>query len=117
MPAECRGERDAMNFKVRGVEGTQQVSVNTFALEVKVNAVRILKALARNLGTSFFDYVEDVAKVCLDELICDPFEDSLRKESAKTLRFCMEACSKHPEQAKALFLRTNQKMMEDMNTR
>ena len=53
--------------------------MNTFALEVKTNAIKIMKSLARNLGTSFFDYVEDVAKVCLEEIIGDPFDENLRK--------------------------------------
>ncbi len=35
--------------------------MNTSALEVKTNAVEILKNISKNLGTAFFDYVEDVA--------------------------------------------------------
>ena len=56
-------------------------------MEVKSNAVKIMKSLARNLGTSFSDYVEDVATVCLEENIHDPFDDNLRKHTAKTLRY------------------------------
>ena len=40
--------------------------MNTQALELKINAVQILKNLARNLETAFYDHVEDVAKVCLE---------------------------------------------------
>lgn len=61
----------SMQVKVRGIEGTKQVSINTSALEVKSNAVEILKNIVRNMGTSFFEYVEDVAKVCLEKLVRD----------------------------------------------
>ena len=66
---ESGKKTDAMQIKIKGMEGAKQVSMNTSALEVKINAVQILKTLARNLGTSFYEHVEDVAKVCLEKLI------------------------------------------------
>jgi len=39
------------------MEGAQQVSMNTNALEVKINAIQILKNLAKNLGTAIFDFI------------------------------------------------------------
>lgn len=57
--------RKTLNLKVKGVEGAKQVSMNTDVLEVKINSIQILKNLARNLTVHFFDYVEDVAKLCL----------------------------------------------------
>lgn len=63
----------AIHMKVKGLEGTKQVSMNTNALEVKINAVQILKNLARNLDITFYEYVEDVAKVCIEQLIDDPY--------------------------------------------
>ena len=47
--------------------------MNTDALEVKINSVQILKNLAKNLGVHFYEYVDDVAKLCLEKLINDPF--------------------------------------------
>jgi hypothetical protein len=47
-----------MTLKVRGMEGDKQVSMNTNALENKINALQIIKNLASSLGTSFFEYVE-----------------------------------------------------------
>ena len=69
----------SLQVKVKGMEGAKQVSINTSSLEVKTQAVEILKNITRNLGTSFFDYVEDVAKVCLEELICDPLTSQIRR--------------------------------------
>lgn len=88
--------RKTLNLKVKGVEGQKQVSMNTDALEVKINSVTILKNLARNLGVHFFEFVEDVAKLCLEKLINDPFAMTIRKESAKCMRFCIGACADHP---------------------
>jgi len=86
-----------MQVKVRGIEGTKQVSINTSALEVKSNAVEILKNIARNMGTSFFEYVEDVAKVCLEKLIRDTISSQVRKHAAKLMRFLIIACKENPE--------------------
>jgi len=57
--------RQTMNLKVKGLEGQKQVSMNTNALEVKINAVQILKNLARNLGVTMFEFTEDIAKLCI----------------------------------------------------
>lgn len=71
--------------------------MNTDALEVKINSITILKNLARNLGVHFFEYVEDVAKLCLEKMINDPFAMSIRKESAKCMKFCIRACKEQPD--------------------
>ena len=112
-----KGGNQQINMKVKGFEGTKQVSMNTNALEVKINAVQTLKSLARNLGTSFYEYVEPVAAVCLGELILDPYAHTLRKEAAKTMRFCIAACHDHPERQKALFILTYAQLMQDVEKR
>jgi len=86
-----------LNLKVKGLEGAKQVSMNTNALEVKINAIEILKNLARNLGTSIFDHVEDIAKLCIGKLLQDKFAQTIRKQSAKCMRFLIAACAEHPE--------------------
>ena len=73
------------------------MSINTSALEVKSNAVEILKNIARNMGTKFYDYVEDVAKVCLEKLVRDSISSQIRKHSAKLMRFLIAACQDYPD--------------------
>jgi len=73
--------------------------------------------LARNLGTTFYDHVEEVAKVCLEKLIQDPYAHTLRKESAKCLRFCIAACKDHPDRQKALFILTYAQLMLELEKR
>lgn len=109
--------RQTLQLKVKGMEGQKQVSMNTYALEVKINAVQILKNLARNLGVHIFEYIEDIAKVCIEKLLEDPFAQTLRKESAKVMRFCIGACKEHPEKQKALFIMTYIRLMTELEKR
>lgn len=106
-----------LNLKIKGVEGEKALSMNTNALEVKINAIQILKNLAQNLGTHMFDYVEDIAKLCIEELLLDPYTMSIRKESAKCMRYLISACKEHPEKQRALFIMTYVKLMEDLHKR
>jgi hypothetical protein len=71
--------------------------MNTNVLETKINSIQILKVLSRNLGVSFFECVEDVAKLCIEKLLTDPFSFMIRKESMKCMRFCIAACEEHPD--------------------
>lgn len=107
----------AMILKVKGMEGAKQVSMNTNALESKINAMQIIKNLARNLGTAFFEYVEDVAKLCIEKLLNDPYSHTLRKESGKVMRFLIAACKDYPDKQKALFIMTYMKEMEELEKR
>lgn len=70
--------------------------MNTYALEVKINAIQILKNIARNIGKAFFDFVEDTAALLLNKSINDPFSMTIRKEAAKCMRFLIGACEEHP---------------------
>jgi len=99
------------------MEGAQEVSMNTSALEIKINAVQILKTLTRNLESSISEYVEPIAKVMIEQLLTDPYAQTLRKESAKCMRFCIAACKNTPAPQKALFIMTYAKMMEELETR
>jgi len=93
-----------MQVKVKGLEGAKQVSINTGAMEVKSNAIEILKNITRNLGTSFYDYVEDTATIVITSLLRDEFAYGTRKQSAKLMRFLIGACKDYPEKQKALFI-------------
>jgi len=53
----------ALKVKIKGMEGERQISMNTNALENKINAIEIIKNLAQNLGTGFFEQVEQVANL------------------------------------------------------
>jgi hypothetical protein len=50
-------------------------------------------------------------------MINDPFAMTIRKESAKCMKFCIQACAEHPEKQKALYIMTYVKMMEELEKR
>lgn len=91
--------------------------MNTNALEVKINAVQILKSLCRNLEGSIQEYVEPIAKVMIEQLLTDPYAQTIRKESAKCMRFCIAACKSTPAPQRALFIMTYVKLMEELERR
>lgn len=91
--------------------------MNTTALEVKINAVQIMKTLARNLGTTLFDYVEDISKLCIESLLTDQFAMTIRKESAKLMRFLIGACKDYPDKQRALFIMAYARQMEELEKR
>jgi hypothetical protein len=93
---EEQSGHQSISLKVKGLEGNQEVSMNTNALEVKINAVQILKNLTRNLESSISDHVEPIAKVMIEQLLTDPYAQTIRKESAKCMRFCIAACKNTP---------------------
>ena len=106
-----------LSLKVKGIEGQKSVSMNTNALEVKINAIQILKNLARNLGVHIFEQVEDIAKLCIEKLLTDPFAMTIRKEAAKCMRFCIIACEEHADKQRALFIMTYVKLIEELEKR
>jgi mannitol/fructose-specific phosphotransferase system IIA component len=114
---EQKSGQQSMLLKIKGMEGAKQVTMNTNALEVKINAIQILKTLARNLETNIFEFVEDIAAVVIQKLLADPFAYTIRKESAKCMRFLIGACKEHPDKMKALYIMNYVVLVEEMNRR
>ena len=73
--------------------------MNTSALEVKLNAVVVMRNIIRNMGPLFYDYIDEVANVCLDKLLLDP-SSRMRIESSKCMRACIEAAKDNPSHQK-----------------
>jgi hypothetical protein len=69
------------------------------------------------MGTAIFDFVEDIAKLCIEKLLSDPFAYTIRKESAKCMRFLISACKDHPDKMKTLYIMTYVALIEEMNKR
>lgn len=74
-----------------------------------------MKDIARNMGTKFYEQVETVAEVCLGQLMTDRLTQSVRQQAAKCMRFCIAACSEHPERQKALFIMSYIKLNEELD--
>ena len=48
----------SITVQMKGVEGNKKLSLNTNALEAKINSVQVIKELVKNLGTTFYEYIE-----------------------------------------------------------
>lgn len=104
----------SLNLKIRGLEGAKTVTMDTFALESKVHALNIVKTIARNMETNFFEYVEPVAQLCLEKLMNDRLNTAVRVQSAKCMRFMIGACENQPEKMKQLFLMSYAKLLQEL---
>lgn len=90
-PAEDTGYT-SMNIQVKGVEGKKLISMNTNALESKINALQIIHNLAQNLGTSFFDYVEPVSQLLTTGgLMTYTYSRAVRKLAIKIVKHLLMA--------------------------
>lgn len=92
----------AMKVKIKGMEGERQISMNTNALENKINAIQIIKNLASSLGNGFFEQVEPVAYMILNELLDYAYSKAVRKAATQTLVFLLNSCEDSTKM-KALF--------------
>jgi hypothetical protein len=77
------------------------VSMNTSALEKKKSSCESILALAENLGTSFFDYVEPTTELMV-ELMSFKFNKDIRKSVLRTFQYLVAACGEE-EKMKKLF--------------
>ena len=89
--------------------------MDTFALESKIQAITVCKDIARNMGTSFYEHVEDVAEICLSKLMRDRIAMTVRAQSSKLMRFCVASCEDHPERQRALFIMSYMVLMEELD--
>lgn len=48
----------SISVQMKGIEGNKKLSLNTNALEAKINSVQVIRELAKNLGSSFYQYIE-----------------------------------------------------------
>lgn len=53
----------------------------------------------------------------IEKTLCDPFAMTIRKESAKCMRFCIAACKEKPEHQRALFIMTYVRLVEELDKR
>lgn len=93
-----------ISLKIKGVEGRKTIEMNTVALENKIAAIQTLGAIAQNLGPIFFDYVESVSLVLINELIHDKYSSSVRKSSTKLCSVLLDCCPTTESQTKLLLL-------------
>ena len=87
------------NFGVK----SKKISVNTFALQLKMVSFEALNEMALNLGEHFNKYNEEYLKLS-SKLLTFAYSRKIRKTAIKAIYTCTNACSKDEERKKVLDL-------------
>ena len=87
------------NFGVK----SKKISVNTFALQLKILSVDALNEIALNLGEDFKNYVEKYLNLTKN-LLNFAFSRKIRKIAIKSIYTCINACSNDEERRKVFEL-------------
>ena len=83
------------NFGVK----SKKITVNTFALQLKIISLEALNEIALNLGESFKDYIEKYIGLTKN-LLTFAYSRKIRKIAIKSIYTCINACSKDAEKKK-----------------
>lgn len=81
----------SVTFKMKGLDGQKKLSLNTTALETKINSTQVIRALAENLGTTFFPYVEKTYEA-MSELFEYKYSRAVRMCAVESCQFLILAC-------------------------
>jgi hypothetical protein len=83
------------NFGVK----SKKISVNTFALQLKIVSIEALNEIALNLGESFKNYTGKYLELNKN-LLTFAYSRKIRKTAIKSIYTCINACSKDEERKK-----------------
>jgi len=81
----------SVTLSMKGLEGNKQISLNTNALESKINAVCVIWDLAKNLGKSFFTYVEPTWEA-IKSIFSYKYSKAVRENVWEITEFLVLAC-------------------------
>lgn len=81
----------SVTLNMKGLEGQKKLTLNTNALENKINAVQAIRELAKNLEQSFFGFVNEVWAV-LKELFDYKYSKACREAVYETASYLVAAC-------------------------
>ena len=82
---------------------SSKITVNTFALQLKIKSLDALNEIALNLVTNFKDYIEEYIKLTKQNLTFS-YSRKIRKISIKSIYTCINACSNDDERKKVFEL-------------
>ena len=83
------------NFGVK----SKKISVNTFALQLKIVSIESLNEIALNLGQSFKNYTGQYLEL-IKKLLTFAYSRKIRKTAIKSIYTCINACTKDEERKK-----------------
>ena len=99
-PEEQKGFGSVVfNFGVK----SKKISVNTFALQLKIVSLEALNEIALNLGENFKNYIERYLNL-VKNLLTFAYSRKIRKISIKSIYTCTNACTNDDERKKVFEL-------------
>jgi hypothetical protein len=90
----------SFEFKLKGMENSTRISVNTSALGNKIQAFQLILKISEAMSTGFAPYIETVLPILKDHIT--HFSKAIRKAALKTYRFILTAI---PEPDNSKFFR------------
>lgn len=84
----------SISVQMKGIEGNKKLSLNTNALEAKINSVQVIRELAKNLGTSFYQYIEPTWSV-IQQVFSYQYSKNVREGVWETCQYLVEDCPDH----------------------
>jgi len=75
---------------MKGLEGSQRLSMNTSALESKMSAFKLINMISESMGTSFSPYVQGLLPIMVENMNYQ-YSKAIRKFSMKTLNNMLTA--------------------------
>ena len=78
---------------------SKKITVNTFALQLKITSLEALNEIALNLAENFKDYIETYIGLT-GNLLTFAYSSKIRKISIKSIYTCINACSTDDERKK-----------------
>lgn len=81
----------SIKLNMKGMEGDKKLSLNTNALENKINAVETLRDLIHNLEYVFFPYIEQTWAV-ISTLLNYKYSKAVRNAAWESAHFMIETC-------------------------
>lgn len=63
-----QNENAGVTFKMKGLEGSQRITMNTSALESKVQAFKLLNLISESMGAAFQPYTENVLPIVVENM-------------------------------------------------
>ena len=82
---------------------SSKITVNTFALQLKIKSLEALNEIALNLVTNFKDYIEKYIELTRQNLTFS-YSRKIRKICIKSIYTCVNACSNDDERKKVFEL-------------
>jgi len=100
---EAEDDKQAkMQFSIKGQETVKEITINTNVLQNKTSAVQIIKSIADSLGPAFFDWVDPMATLIVENLMVDHTSSQIRKTSTKILPVLMKCLSESSQMVSLL---------------